>query len=265
MKKRRKRKNSDYTFADVLGELVFILVVLVVAMFLMWLVPRDWLDPIGGEGFVFGAYLGLFLIYLSVSFCIRFFKKKRAIANAEDGKKVYKTYHCFYKTIYQLYDDLKDTVTNIRLEDEEIYLSYQTTTMMIRKGFDEYYTYLNGVRENICLEDKDIYHHALEFAHDNIKSGSEMTISDEQIVAVRPNEIIYTDSFDRRHCVDLSSSAKHYAQAQAYDTITKCVGERNILNPSFTFYSFNIKIKVVFESKRIFGTKKHFLYGNKIK
>ncbi len=79
-------------------------------------------------------------------------------------KPKYKIYHRNYSDVTEMYDDFKDYITNIRLENNRIFIEHNEDILVIEKGVDgSFYTYRNGEKERGDWDDQDLLDYALEF------------------------------------------------------------------------------------------------------
>lgn len=265
MKKPKKNKEKQGCLGalfELVGELLIMLIFFAVGLPIYLLLPKSARENMDGE---FVAFLGLLVIvaiFVTVYLIIRAIKKGRV-------KKRFplknKAAHCNYGSIYKLYEDLKNTVTDIVCEGDTIILYYNSVKLTIEKRYTGagYYTVMGGIRRDSEVLDKDIYWYALEFAHDGIKDGSEITISDDRITAIKPHGIVYIDIFDREFVIDFADCADEYAKEGA--SPFGCVGECDAKQLAYKFYTPRVKTKVVFDSALITGKKLHPLCGNRKK
>jgi len=174
---------------------------------------------------------------------------------------IYKIYHRNYNSILELYDDLSNVINDICLEDNLIRIKYVNEELKIEFKDHGFVTYVNDKKEKGIIEDKDIYYTALEFAHDNIKSDV-CEIPIYTIVNVTEHGIEYEVYNGRKHFLDFNECCKNLKKK--YPSASEnCVGERNILDYSFSFYTDKIKKKVVFFSLFKFKKRKLFLQFQK--
>lgn len=175
----------------------------------------------------------------------------------KNNEKLYKTYHRNYQGIEELYDDLRDSVLNISLENKRIILYYNSDTLWIERASWGYNTYFNGKKERGEWEDQDIYFYALEFVHEQAVGISELELNDTSIIALNDRGITYADEFGRTHFIE-------YAACALNGPTETCVGERDITKRYFTFYTPGVPTKVLFLN--LFVPKKnHVLFGGRQK
>ena len=88
----------------------------------------------------------------------------------KNNDKLYKVYHRSYHSIEEFYDDLKDSVLNIKLEKEKIVVFFNSDVLEIELSKNGgYYTWINGEKENVVWDDQDLYPYVLEFVREQRK------------------------------------------------------------------------------------------------
>lgn len=90
--------------------------------------------------------------------------EKEILSMSEFNKPKYKIYHRSYANIEEIYDDFKDYIRNIRLENNKIFIEHNEDILVIEKGVNgSFYTYRNGEKEKGDWDDQDLLDYALEF------------------------------------------------------------------------------------------------------
>lgn len=90
--------------------------------------------------------------------------EKEIFAMSQFKEPKYKIYHRGYANIDEIYDDFKDYIDTIKLEDNKIFIEHNSDVLVIEKspnGF--YYTYRNGEKEKGDWDEQDLLDYALEF------------------------------------------------------------------------------------------------------
>lgn len=175
--------------------------------------------------------------------------------------KLYRQYHRNYANIEELYDDISRAVTNAKLRNDEIVISYRGDTLTIKDCRYCYRTYLNGKEEPFEVEDQDVYFHLLEFAHDNRCDVSELTFSDTCLRSADKGGLDYTDTFGRSHRIDFSACAERRAKEDKRSQ--RCIATRNIIGHYFLFNTGGVKIKIVFHLPITLKRCGRLLYGKR--
>jgi hypothetical protein len=92
-----------------------------------------------------------------------------------------------------------------------------------------------------------------------------ITVYDTDIVAINLGEgenersnIIYQDESGNHHEIDFSTCALNY-KAEHDNASHSCIGERNIDEGYFLFYTSGIKTKIIFKKRYIFNVFHHHL------
>ena len=268
MKKPKKNKEKQGCLGaifELVGELLIMLLFFSLGLPIYLLLPKSARADMDGEFVAFLGILVIFTISVIVFLISRAIKKGRVKKRFPIKNKANKAAHCNYGSIYELYDDLKDTVTDIVFEVDTIILYCNSIKLTIEKRYTGagYYTVVGGIPRDSSMADKDIYWYALEFAHDRIKDGCEITISDDRITAIKPHGIVYTDIFDREFVIDFADCADEYAKEGI--SPFGCIGECNLKQLTYTFYTPRVKTKVVFDSVLVTDKKLHPLRGSRKK
>lgn len=172
-------------------------------------------------------------------------------------KEMYKLYHRNYNNIYDLYNDLIDVINDLELEDNFIKIFYREDVLKIEHIYYGYITYLNDKKEKGVCEDQDIYDYAVEFAHNNIKYGI-CEAYDSNILDIDEYGISYKDYYDRIHFIVFSQCCKNWKTLHPNGS-DNCVGERDIVNYNFTFFTDKIKTRIIFTSLFKSKRRKKFL------
>ena len=173
-------------------------------------------------------------------------------------ENLHKVYHRNYKNIDELFDDLKDAIFDIKLENNRIIIHYNAETLEIEHANYGYYTYLNGKREHGECEDQDIYFYAVEFVHEQAKGLTELEIIDTRIIDVNNRGITYVDEFDREHFISYDVCASN-------GPTKSCVAERDITKHYIKFFTPEMPRKIVFAYPFAFKKGKRLLTGGKSK
>lgn len=270
MKKQKQKENTEKqgclgALFELVGELLIMLVFVAVGFPIYLLLPDDMTENWDVEIVAFLGILIIFAISVIVYLIIRAIKKGRVKKRFPLKNKASEGEHCNYGSIYELYEDLKDTVTDIAFEVDTIILYCKSVKLTIEKRYTGagYYTVMGGIRHDSEVLDKDIYWYALEFAHDGIKNGGEITVSDDRITAIKPHGIVYTDIFDREFVIDFADCADEYAKEGV--SAFGCIGECDAKQLTYTFHTPRVKTKIVFDSVLVTDKKIHPLRGSRKK
>lgn len=166
-------------------------------------------------------------------------------------------YHMGYANMKELYDDLKETINDIEINDNVIIIKYQNEELRIELDDGWYKTYISG---NFIydIEDQDIYEIALEFANDNIKSGF-CNVSYDDITEINEDGIIYETFGKIKHLIDFKLCSYNWSLLNN-ESIENCIGERNKKDIYFIFYTGNIKTKLDLSDFFIFKFMKRCLF-----
>ena len=154
-------------------------------------------------------------------------------------KPLYKEYHRNYASIEELYDDLRDVLLHVSLENGRIAIPYGKDVWQIELGRGGFITYLNGKEEKEIWEDQDIYYGALEFAHEQLCGCSEIQIVDLQIATVGEDGLTYIDALGRSHSVNFSDCAREFSAS--HPEAQRCIGEQSLTKFCFTLYTPGVK------------------------
>jgi len=167
----------------------------------------------------------------------------------------YKSYHRGYQNINELYDDLKDSVLNISLNNGKITVVYHSETLEIERaasgGYDSYH---NGKRGSAAWDDQDLYPYVLAFVHEQRKDITELEIYDTQIRKLHTGGFTYLDDLGREHHVEYAAAAQNYGQKNGQGT--HCVGERDIAQGYIAFYPYAVGLKVLFKHLFVLSKKR---------
>lgn len=102
------------------------------------------------------------------------------------------------------------------------------------------------------------------------KQPMENIIYDHQIVGIAANKaenfsesLVYKHQ-NRLHQIDFEECARNYAEEHETSS-GRCIGERNIEEGYFLFFTNGIKTKIVFKKAFVMDFGHHFLHGTKRK
>lgn len=270
MKKPKKNKEKHgclgaifEVLGEVLGELIIAIIAVAAGLPLYFLLPKKMTQNLDFDDLILLGIPLLFAIALLVFLILHLVKKRKAKRQALDEQRYYKAFHCMYGSIFALYDDLKDTVSDIEMKDGIITVRYHTLSMTVEKVLDGYRTRINGSKNMTVQPDETIYQYIMEFLHDQRKENGILEISDDRITAIKPHGIVYTDIFDREFVIDFADCANEYAKEGS--SPFGCIGECDAKQLAYIFYTPRIKTKVVFDSALITGKKLYPLRGSRKK
>lgn len=173
----------------------------------------------------------------------------------------YKEYHRNYASIEELYDDLRDVLLHVSLENGRIVIPYGKDLWQIEWQNGDYITYLNGKKEKGSCEDQDIYFYALEFAHEQLQNCREIEIVDLQIDAVNGDGFTYVDTWGRTHSVNFAHCASAFSAL--YPEAMGCIGERDVTKYCYTLYTPGVKTVIRLARFWRFSRKGRLLSGSR--
>lgn len=216
-------------------------------------------------------------LLMELEFCSKdIHETKKQINEYIWQKKVRLDYDTLGQFLFNKLDEIySKELMNINIFGQNVYRLWKSLPEEI--VYEEPYCILSYADDYLDLghyeQAHDLYKKCFSynFQKKEFENTLEILIDDFQIVAINKSKddnftdnIIYQDIHGRLHTIDFLTCANNYANNRK--TSSRCVGERNVVEEYFLFYTSGMKTKVIFRKKYVFNLfGKKILYGTRNK